>query len=415
MRKFLVILTVVLVAVWLIMWVGAGAMSRLYTTDVDRPWPMGLGSLADARTRYPPAPASPAAYALIRLTAKLGINIAPRNEQLQPEESANRNSNPQLRKAIQDYLASQIQKPSPLIDPPPDAVGDYLAAHAADLAEIRAVASGEEPIAWAVDYPSRTAPIPNLLGHLVLMRTLLANALDRGRRNDIGAWDDAEAVVKLTQNLWQRPELISTLIALAMSRTLNAVLRKLPLPAPAWFEDFRRFDYTRAMVAARQAETLAIQQLLEAEMTFDADPSNDGPRRILPRVGDAVAAPFMRMSQADALEIDRHLTATIVANRTCTIDAAAVTRERLARTAWWNYLARNMVMPNLDASWQRLFRFRAELEATDRALRFRGGQAPMPSSVCEGARWIYDDDGFRFSKPIPVPGTVVVPLEFRVR
>ena len=413
MRKLLVILTVALVAVWLIMWLGASAMSRFYATDADRPWPMGLGTLADARTRYPPAPASPAAYALVARAAKLGISIAPRGENLQPEESANTRSNPQLRRAIQEYLASQITKVSATIDAPPEAVATYLAAHAADLAEVRAVALGEEQIAWAVDYPSRTAPIPNLLGHQVLARTLLTNALDRARRNEPGAWDDAQAVVRLTSNLWSRPELISALIALNMSRTANAVMRKLPLPAPRWYEGFRRFDYTKAMLASRQAETSVMADAIEAEISFDEDPTAGPFERVLSRIGQTVTAPYVRLSAADGLEIDRQLTATIVANRSCTMDASAISQERMARTAWWNYPARQITMSNLDASWQRLFRFRAELEATDRALAFRGRQPPMTASVCEGAEWIYSAKGFRFSKQIPLPSpAVAVPLEF---
>ncbi len=404
MRKLLAVVVVVVVAVWLIMWIGAAVMGRIYTTDAGRGWPLGLGTLNDVAKRYPPAPATPAAYRLTELAAKLGINIAPRGDA--PPDISPR-SNLKLREAISVFLRSQIQKTTPEIDAVAEPLADYLAAHSGDLAQIRSVLLGEEEVAWAVDFPSRRAPVPNLLGHMLLHRVLLVNALDRARRGEAGAWDDARAAAALSRGLWKRPELISSLIALAIDRSVNAVARKLPLPPPPWFAEFQRFDSRRAALAARQAETSMLAAYIAAETTIDEEP------RGLRRVVDTVMSPYTRMCTADALEADREMAIEVATTEACAIEPRSLARRRRAKLAWWNYPGRQVTSPNVDSVWQRLARFRAEREATERALRLRAGLPPLETSSCSDGKWVYFANGFRFSKPVPGgSGSSVVPLEF---
>jgi hypothetical protein len=405
-RKWLVIVGAILIGTWLILWIGAGVMSRLYTTDTERAWPLRLGTLAEARKRYPAAPASASAYTLSEQAAKLGVNISPRNQPEPPDLTPQ--SDMQLRRALGDYVTAQIQKTSAAIDAPPQPVADYLAAHAGDLASIRSLLLGGEEVAWSVDFGARTAPMPNFFGHMFLTRVLTSNALDRARRGEAEAWDDARAAVSLSRSLWKRPELISGMIALAIDRNVNAIARKLPLPAPAWFEEFQEFDYTRAMLATRQAESWVISEAIHAEITAD-DSAGEGARRLV----DTVTSPYTRLCTADSLEADRRTAVAVAASKACDINLWIFARRKRELLAWWNIPGRRIATPNLDSVWQRLFRFRAELEATDRELRFRAGEPPLPQSSCSDGRWIYSANGFRFSKAMqPLPGRSHVPLEF---
>jgi hypothetical protein len=407
-RKWLVFLGVILIAVWLVMWIGAGVMARLYTTDTERVWPRGLGTLADARKRYPPAPVSPAGYELAGEAAKVGIDIAPRNEPRPPELSPR--SNLQVRSALTKYLNSEIQKTTPEIDAPPAELADYLAANAGHLASIRAILLGDEEVAWSVEFGSRRAPLPNLGGHMFLSRALLSNALDRARRGEAGAWDDARAATALSRGLWQRPELISALIALAIDRNVNAVARKLPLPVPAWFAEFQKFDYTAAMIASRQAEAWAISEAIHAETSAD-DYAGPGHRRAI----DTILSPYTRLCTADSLDADRRVAIAVAETRTCDVNQWAFFRQKRELLAWWNAPGRRISTANLDAAWQRLFRFRAELEATDRALRLRAGQPRIETSGCSDGRWNYTENGFRFSREISSPAPAApMPLEFQL-
>ena len=403
MKKWLLFVGAALVAVWVLMWFGATAMNQIYSTDAERVWPMGLGTLDDARKRYPAAPASAAAFALIDATAKVGIDIAPRTDRTRSQVRGNA----RLRETITTYLMRETRKPSPHIDSPPDELADYLAAHAGDLATIRSIILGEEPVAWALDRESPQQPIPNLLGHMVLTRLLAVNALDRARRNEPAAWEDLRAAVGLSRELWKRPEMICALIALAIDRNVSAAARKMPLPAPPWFEEFRKFDYRRAMMAARQAETSSIAESIYAETSVDLQ------RRGMHRAVDTVMAPYTRLCTADSLEADRETALMVASTSACGVDPRQVWRRRRDTLAWWNYPGRRVVTANLDSVWQRLHRFRAELEGTERALRLRAGAPPLPDSSCSDGKWIYSEDGFRFSKEIPMPGPAPgVPLEF---
>jgi hypothetical protein len=397
------VLGAVVVAAWLLMWAGATVMNQFYSTDPERAWPMGLGTLDRARQRYPTAPASAAAFALVDEVAKVGIDIAPRTSRTRPEVGRNT----ALRETIGSYLTRQTRKPSPAIEPPGEELADYLAAHAGDLATIRSIILGDEPVVWAVDRQSRRQPIPNLLGHMVLTRLLVVNALDRARRNEPEAWEDLRAAMALSRGLWERPEMISALIALAIDRNISAAARKMPLPPPAWFADFLQFDYRRALLAARQAETSAISEAIYAEMTVDAS------RRGLIRMVDTALAPYTRLCTADSIDAERHAAASAAATTACDVDPREMTRRRREELAWWNYPARRISSVNLDSPWQRLNRFRVELEATERALRLRAGAPPLPRSSCSDGKWIYEGSGFRFSRDIPMPGPIAgVPLEF---
>src|SRR4051812_7338112 len=74
------------------------------------------------------------------------------------------------------------------------------------------------------------APAPNLLGHMNLSKLFIVRALSKARANDPTAWDELHALWLLDRTLWDRPELISKLIALATSRMVNAAAAKMPLP-----------------------------------------------------------------------------------------------------------------------------------------------------------------------------------------
>lgn len=411
MRKWAVLIAAILLAVWLLMWFGATVMNRVHADDAERTWPLGLGRLADVRKRYPDAPTSASAYRLIELSKKMGIDMAPRGEERSVDVSAS--SNMQLRSTLANYVRTEIQKTTPDIAAPAPVIADYLAAHAGDLALIRALLlEGDEEVAWAVRYPGPRSPVPNLLGHMVLHRALLSNALDRARRGDHGAWEDARAVVVLSRGLWKRPELISGLIALAMDRSVNAAARKFPLPAPPWFAEFQKFDYTRAAMAARQAETSAISDAVYAETSVD-DPLDQGHRRMI----NTLLSPLTRLATNDAIEADRRTAIEVAASRACDIDSRELTRRRRESLAWWNFPGRSFSQANLDAVWQRVLRFRAEREATERALRLRAGEPPLTKSDCSDGNWIYSGNGFRFSKQLATPQvpSSAIPVEFSLK
>jgi hypothetical protein len=405
MRKFLLFTVALIAAAWLLMWGGARLMDRAYTSASGHEWPLDLGLIEGVPARYPPAEMSPAALRLIQAAARCQIDMAPR--ELRPSFAGVSDPLGPTRQGVTEYVRQQIERPDPAIAGPPQGVAEFLAAHAGDLADVRSVLLTSDPLVWPTNLQAGpAAPLPNLLGHMYLARLLQANALDRGRIGDRGAWDDLRASWNLTGGLWKRPELISWLIALAIARNTNAIARKLPVPEPQWLREMQELDYRRSALAAYQAEAWSIRNGAYIETTIDDETG------FVRRVTDVVMAPYTQMSAADLVEAERKTARVIAANERCDFPTDLASR----RTGWWNLPARSVPTPNISSIWQRLFRFRAELEATDRTLRLRKGQPSLERSGCPEGKWIYTDRGFRFSHRFPKPPTpqIDIPLEFAI-
>jgi hypothetical protein len=71
----------------------------------------------------------------------------------------------------------------------------------------------------------------------------------------------------------------------------------------------------------------------------------------------------------------------------------------------------------LDITWQRVFRYRVEREATANALRARSGQPIEEGSHCSDGGWTFDGRTLRFAKPIVLPERLdtSMPLTLRIR
>lgn len=404
MRKFLLFAVAFVAAAWILMWAGAGLMNRAYTSTAGHEWPLDLGLIESVPARYPPTEMSPAALRVVQAAAACQIEMAPRHLQSPPTPPVDALA--MTRRSITEYVRAQIERSDATIDRPPADVAEFLTAHAGDLGRVRSILVSPEPLIWPSNLQAGAeAPLPHLLGHMYLARLLQASALDRARTGDRGAWDDLEASWSLTRGLWKRPELISWLIALAIARNTNAIARKLPVPEPAWLREMQQFDYKRSALTALQAEAWAMKEGVYIETTVDDESG------LVRRITDVIMAPYTEMSAADLIEAERRTAHVAATNESCHFRAEEAPR----RVAWWNIPARSVPAPNINAIWQRLFRFRAELEATDRALRLRKGAPPLETSGCADGKWVYSANGFHFSHefPKPAPPQIDIPLKFQ--
>ena len=369
MKKIVVSLVVVLVAVVVVVTV---ATRNRKSTVRTREWPMGLGRLDTVPARYPKAARTPAATELEQLAAKTVHAKGP--------------------DPIADYVRAQLQRVERAIDPAPLLPENVPA--------IRAVLLSGRPIAWDVDINGgANSPRPNLNVQRRVSRLLTASALDRARLGDAGAWDDLHAQRVLSLALWQRPELISAIIAMSIDRNVIAAARKMPLPAPAWFAELRTFDHRKAMLTAMQADTW----MLSASIRDDAGSDGAAADGAAQRINQLIDGTYVELSSADLIARQRELATEIAELTTCTVDVPAPT------VSWWNPTA-EFLMPNVIGAWARVFRLRAELELAEHALGLRSG----PNSRCSDGHWIVTASSVKFSKPIPLgraPG--VIPLELK--
>ena len=163
---------------------------------------------------------------------------------------------------------------------------------------------------------------------------------------------------------------------MSMTRAINAVAWKMPLPAPAWFGEVQNRDLVKPL-----CETLQFENWRKwREEVF-------------------ALKPF-----AERIERERILTGQI----------ARVTECEFRATETGD---RSDPIGRLDIGWQRAFRFRVEREATANALRARAGQPIEEGSHCSDGRWTFDGKTLRFTKPIALPERLdtSMPLTLNVR
>lgn len=412
MHKVFITIALIAIAIWTAMWIGSRLLRHAITRSPEHVWPLRLGTLSDVPARYPATPMSSGTARLITLARPLGIDLGPRNR----SEGVSAPGGPMafVRSQLGAWVMEELLKPLPAIEPMPSEAGEYLTAHAGDLAIVRALLLSPEPMVWPSDVTDRMVPLPNLIGLMELHRLLAASALDRTRAGDPRAWDDLRAAWRLSMSLVTQPDGSSVLVALAIARSVNAAARKLPLPSPAWLGEIEAFDFRRVLIAAYQVGAWSIVDQVHAETTFDTPDGSfaDFTRR----KADVIVAPYTRMSAADIAEQWRRTAIEIANTAACDLDPVVMTQRQAESIAWWNAPARAISVPNLNGMWQRVLRFDAEREATIRALDLRAGKPPRPRSRCSDGSWIYSADGrgFTFSrkmKDLPVPANAI-PLEF---
>jgi hypothetical protein len=328
MKKALILLVLLAAAVYVASWFWAGDQ---VAAAAARPWPDGLGTLAAVPGRYPPQHENDAARRLTKLAGPVAENDA-----------------------VTAYVRQEIARGELTIAEPPPIQ---------DVSPIRDLLL-REPVVWDRDLMQQHG---GLLGkvamHLTLMRILVASALGHARQNDVGAWDDLHAAWNLTKSLDGHPHLIPRVVAMSMTRSINAVAWKMPLPVPAWFAEVQDRDLVRLLIETLQFENW---RKWKDEM-------------------------FPLKPFAETIERERTLASDLARLTSCESNPVIETGDR------------SDPIFKLDIGWQRAFRYRVEREATANALRARAGMPIKEDSRCSDGRWSFDGKTLRFAKPIALP------------
>ena len=295
------------------------------------PWPDGLGTLDAVPDRYPPQEQNEAARKLTQLAGAVTET-----------------------EAVAMYVRGEIASAEITIAEPPAI---------ADVSAIRDLLL-RGPVVWKRDVARQHGGLlHNVLMYGSLTRTLIASALRRAREHDAAAWDDLHAAWNLAKSLDGHPQLILRVVAMSMTRAINAVAWKMPLPVPAWFDEVQKRDFVRPLLETLQYENWRTRR----DQMFPLKPF------------------------AERIERERILAGELARRTRCEFDRAPETGDRSD--------------PNgrLDIGWQRAFRYRLEREATANALRVRDGQPIEERSPCSDGSWSYDGKTLRFAKPVPLP------------
>lgn len=344
MKHVLVIVLLLAAMVYVASWFWA---KDEVASAAAQPWPEALGSVASVPGRYPPHPENEAARRLTVLAG--GV----------PEDEA-----------VTKFVRQEIARGELTIAEPPPLP---------NLSAIRTLLL-HEPIVWERNIALQHG---GLLGtvqmYQSLTRALLASALARARQNDAAAWDDLQAAWNLARSLDEHPPLIVRLVAMSITRAVNGVAWKMPLPAPAWFAEVRERDFLPMLLATLQYESWARAKFFKVPLKPVAEATNRE---------RAVAGELARVTE-------------------CEFRPSAATRVDLETGD----------VSDLDITWRRVFRYRAEREATAQALRARGGHPIEEQSQCSDGAWSFDGKTLRFAKPIALPEKIdtSMPLTLRLQ
>jgi hypothetical protein len=224
------------------------------TAGEDWRAPAPVASLKAFESAFPKAPASGAALELEALTARLGIDLAPKDERRHHPKPKAAKDYQAVAPAIRQYVDGQLQEAGESVDPPGEAVQQFLSEHEATLDAIVAVAVGRRGISWETDVTAGFyAPTPNVLGQVRLHLVLAARALDEVRSQDPNAaLQTIQGMWALVQSLASRPEMVSQILVQSAARLVAGLLRKVDGPAPDWVDRLRDRGFFQSFLAALQ-------------------------------------------------------------------------------------------------------------------------------------------------------------------
>jgi hypothetical protein len=362
----------------------------------QRGWARTLGSWDEILERYPPREANAAALELERQSAALGIDLATRSyegrERPAPKKVL---AFRRVKLAIGEYLQEQIERPHREAKPPPPELAAFLDAHRAELETMQEVLRHGEAPYWELRLDlTFEAPVPNLLGQIDLQRLLLAETLERNARGDRGgARAGLEASWKLNRALRDDPQLITQLIAMAVTRMQVGVLRQLEVAPDAWLRRLSEHDFR---------ESLFLSMQLEARLMtlIDHGALIDGELMPLQRLLVILGRPYARFCFATVSdEFRRRLDRLAEVEAMCWGRFADTGVDLEVPVPRWNLLGK-LVVPYLGGAVERLARLELDLELSGKLLeleaaRAGGGVWPpeLPgieaSAVCPAERWVY--------------------------
>ncbi len=412
----LVVVLVLLLIVFAALWWAAAAK----TETVSERWVETLGTREAILARFPKREANAAALELERLSAGVGINIAPRafEDRTRPDEAAQKRYG-EVRVELRRWLDEQLDRAARGVAPAPPAVTAFLDERRDDLDAVRRHLLSSPTPRWEMELERLfAAPIPNLLGHLELQRVLLADALARAARGDATtALEDLEAGWRLNVALREDPTLIEQLVSMAIARMHAGALRQLGDVPAVWRSRLGEHDFRDSFMTALRMEGWVWSQLDGSE-----DLQSGG---MTQRVLATVAKPYYRYCLAQVSDEYRERLANLTGLEVlCDSDLAAQGADLNVEVPRWNIVGDSLV-PNLTNAVDRMRRLELDLELTGHVLALADPAAApeeLPSAVCPADRWLYETspDGamsVAFSREISWPEQtgLILPTRFTVR
>lgn len=381
------------------------------------------GELEKFIERFPTTQANESARQLNELTANLGIGLAFKSGNRPEAAPETIEKFEQIREELDRFLETELEKTTgSQSSPAPESLRSYLQSRKAEFQAIRSHLLNSELPIWERDLKRRldiNSPWPSMLGLLNLQKLLILDVLEKNRLGqDQAGIDSLEASWKLNQTLWDRPDLISQVIAILVAKLQAGALRKIDgLPAQ-WQQRAIARDYQNSMLKSLEMESWLNYGLANNPQMGFGD-------KLTPLEGL-----YIRLSAIDISQKMRKKFAKLEFENICSFDSEAFDAEMADSIAWWNQLGQ-IAMPSLSGQWRKAGKMMLDWELTQKVLQAKtlaAEQGTWPetlpdldSKVCPGERWIYQINGDRsislsFSKNLDwllaQEGSIDLPLSY---
>jgi hypothetical protein len=389
-------------AVWLVAELGA----RWYLHQaLSHGWPTQSGALSEVRKAIRDHPQNEAARRIETLAAGLAIDIIPRGQSRQrPSSQVDVAAWKAVEQTVKDYVAQAVTASERRSNSAPQAFVSYLTDRSANFSALVTQLEAGGPPSWEVRSSAGfDAPLPNLLGHLSLVRLLVAAALNSASvRDNHAAWQDLHAASILTEPLFERPDLISQLVGYAEANLIIGGMRQVE-GAPDWSLQWPGLNLQVALTRATTADAWPIYEPFTRSLfsdLFTVFADKEHPPTLGGRLLSLVLGPYLVASAANTAIVHRTSLQRYSSLPACDQRIEIITTDAIPR---WNIFGR-VAFPELGGSYERLQHLLAHIDGTRQLLTARRQrqhsrawpEAPPPfQTICHRSFWAYELHGDR--------------------
>jgi hypothetical protein len=295
---------------------------------------------------------------------------------------------------VPPYLGAQMKKSDDDLDEIPEEIRNYLEDHRGDLDTLYSLVLQNQVPRWEMDITRWVeAPLPSLFYHLQLHGVIALDVLAKTRlgqnREALRAF---EASWKINQGLFDRPELLSQLVAHSILNRQVGVLRKMKDVPSEWQTRILDWDLQAPFLQAIGFDAVAASKYLgdtnkPVNLFGWADTI----------INSSIGQPFRRLMSVQTLEVANEILSKIRTSDFCSFDPDSARDQLYASLSRWN-VGGNLI--NDFRAWKGVTRSLVNLELTGKILQVKATHptknedslrkvADIPSKLCSDAKWVH--------------------------
>ncbi|MCI0447983.1 hypothetical protein L0244_32640 [bacterium] len=427
-RRIFLVLAVLILLLSLV-WSAILISNSIKEKRVSERWAKEFVSLESFPDRFPTRKANQSALELEKLSAQLGIDLAPKNSANRSRPSiAQQKAYKSLSKEIKPLLNKRLIEGISTDFKISDELQKFLATNESKLNEIVEYVLHNEAPLWEIDLTKRyKAPFPNLLGHVTLQHLLNFRAsLLFQQYKETEAQKTLEASWKINQDLLQRPETISYLIGIVVLRIQVGNLRQLPAEYATWHSRMIDSKIHNQLWSVMEGEVWAMVKGAKEGVLLD---QGNEKRTVI----NQILAPYVRSMTLDWAEVMLQFITDLKTRDPCSPKKVIKDHNEVKKLfPKWNRVG-PAAFNDPGGWWNREARLRLDLELTNKIIQIKDelkktssikNIKALNSEICPGQTWKYlsENDSFSisFSKKVDwskvddIPeGTLILPLTYK--